>query len=163
MKAATKIVILLVLAATIAGGCAGAPGGGMENPDVGPYGPENYERQIEAGSYTVHPISLKNDTRAKVTVASERGPVNVLVVDQRNLDLYRQELAGFNVSFSPGFRRMNVTGTSFVYTNVPGTYYLIVENAAEAPGSAVPGFVKANIAVEYLRPGASRATGVTGA
>lgn len=152
MNARLKIVLLLILASLLVSGCTGGPSNSLGNPDFGPYGSENYERQVEAGSYTTHQIDLNNSTRVKVDVSTDGSPVNVLIVDQQGLDQYRKALSGFAVNWTPKYKQTNINRTSFNYGgNVSGTYYLIVENAGTAGGALAPSVVRANVTVEYQK------------
>jgi len=149
-KALTLVVFLIVLASIAGSGCAGAPSDGLGNPDFGPYGQENYARTLEAGSYSFHQFNLPAGTRANITVASDGRPVNVLVLDPKNLGQYRQALSGFKANVTAAARKDNVTSTSFIFAS-PGTYYLVVEQAKNLGGLASPGTVQANVTIEYQR------------
>ena len=86
-------------------------------------------------SFTGESTTLHAREKITYNVTTDGAPVNVLVLDSKAFEQYRNTTNGAGASYTALLTRLNVNQVSLSYT-VPrdGTYYVVVDNTGSIPG-----------------------------
>lgn len=121
-------------------------------PAAGPTVLYNETTAIPAGSYVTYKMTLDYQKSVDISVKTDGGPIDCLVVYDTALQGYKDNVAGITTYF--GYQKLYPgivdAGNTFTSTNTDQVYYIILDNTGKAGEANAGRDVSVHIKVEQV-------------